>query len=40
MPSKTALMTIGMTLAVIAVINNVSQLAPVKKVLLGDSSWF
>ena len=40
MPSKSTLMTIAMVLATLAAINNIPQLAPVKKVVNGDSGFF
>jgi len=35
MPTRTQLITIGMTLAIIATINNVDALDPVKDILKG-----
>ncbi|MFL7011915.1 MULTISPECIES: hypothetical protein [Enterovibrio] len=37
---KTLLMTVVLSLVVIAMINNVSAFEQVKKQLNGDSSWF
>jgi hypothetical protein len=39
-PSTTQLKTIGFTLLVIALINKVDALKPVKQAVLDDGTWF
>lgn len=40
MISKSMLKTAAVAIAVLAVINNVSALAPVKELVSGDKGWF
>jgi hypothetical protein len=40
MPSKTQMMAAGVTILVLAAINNVKALEPVKKFVAGDNGWF
>lgn len=40
MPSKTQLMNAVLAIALLAAINNISALEPVKKVVNGDNGWF
>jgi len=40
MPSKSTMITIGLALVALAVINNVPQLGPVRKIVNGDTGFF